>query len=201
MSSSALVLSLSNQIVCLLPSHCAQFTQVSTGVALHGHAETRGCFHSQIQQLAGRREPVWCGEMGCEAGAVFIATQLLCCLICYLTWLANTWKATEGQDQVIPAPLCTGCYSRTSYSLLLHLLPGLCTLYKQRCPFPLYSPDCLTTVKSPLIMFLAIFHLPDPSVLPRWQAETVPLYVSGQVYKAWYSDIVHRCKWTDLEQD
>lgn len=43
--------------------------------------------------------------------------------------------------------------------------------------------------------------LPDPSVLPGGQAETVPLYVSGQVYKAWYSNIVHRCKLTDIEQD
>lgn len=117
-----------SQFLCQLPSHCV----LSGGIAallwscrniwlLPGANPTSCC--------QTRRKPTWYRKEDYEAVAVKYSLPFCCCpASLYLTWFASVWKATVIQDQVIFSSLYTGCHSRISYSLLLHLLPDICTL-------------------------------------------------------------------------
>lgn len=134
----------------------------SSPVAMQKHMAVFICKSNIL--LPVRKEPIylmWEDRLWGCCCEVFITGLLLSCLIPYLTWLPNVWNITEGQDQVVPLSDCIGCYLRTSYCLLLHLLPGLVLFIKRKMSFPIALHRLFDDCHSPLIMFVVIFHFKD----------------------------------------
>lgn len=181
------LLGCASQLLCQVTSHCALSTLVSIRAALLWSCRNIRLLPcaSPTSSCQSRRELIWCGKVDCKAVAVKNSLPLCCCPVSlYPTWLASVWKATVVQDQAIFASLCTGCHSRISYSLLLHLLPDICTLYKEKDVHSHRTPETFWWLSGSINYVygnVSFKGFPDPSVLPKWQAEAAPLYISGQV--------------------
>lgn len=137
--------------------------------------------------LPVRREPLLCGKMGSEAVAVRCSLPLCCSLASYhisygLPMHGRLLKAKTRLYLCLSAlDVIQGLHILCSFAFYLAFV--LFIQGQQSCPFSLHSQTVWWLLESinHVCGNISFQGFPDPSVLPRWQAEAVPLYVSGQM--------------------